>query len=306
MQLQVKEISKSFKGMECMSEVSFTAYANEVIGILAPRGNGKTLLLDLLRGTITPDFGSVTYLIDEKPLSKKNTNQYIGYLGSKNPLYAYMTAYDYLNFSAKFYKIPAYLRKSRIQNLTKTCGLSSQKHKIISELSKGYQQRLGIAQALVHNPPFLFLDEPVSGLDPVQSQQLYKLIKAQGKERTVILTSSRMRDMENMCDTMLVLSNGKVLAKGTVEELHREVTNSSILKVKIAAPDSVLVCEALQQLDYIQIMRAKDLSFDIHTTQEERFAKDLFALCAANGWFINRLVAAEKTLEDIFKQLRKN
>lgn len=306
MRIEVKDISKSFKGIACISDVSFTAYSNEIIGVLAPRGSGKTLLLSLLRGNTTPDSGSVTYFIDEKKWNNKEGKQYIGYLDAENPLYEYMTVYDYLNFSAQFYRMPTYLRKSRLQNLIKTCGLSSQMHKQIAEISKGYRQRLGIAQALVHNPPILLLDEPVSGLDPTQSQQLYELIKEQGKERTIILTSSRMRDMENMCDTMLVLSNGKVLAKGTVEDLQQEVANSSILKVKIGATDGAAVYKELQQLDYIQVMKAKELSFDIHTTQEERFAKDLFALCAENDWYIVSLVAAEKTLEDIFKQLRKN
>lgn len=306
MEIHVKDIGKRFKGITCMSDVSFTAYGGEIIGILAPRGSGKTLLLGLLRGKVQPDTGNVTYFVDEKPMNPGDSSRYIGYLDAENPLYDYMTVYDYLHFSVQFYKLPLYLRKSRIQNLIKICGLSSQKHKTIGELSKGYQQRVGIAQALVHNPPFLFLDEPVSGLDPTQSHQLYDLIKEQGKERTIILTSSRMRDMENMCDTMLVLSDGKVLAKGTVEELQQQVANSSILKVKIGAANSMEVYEALQQLGYIQIVSSNGLSFDIHTTQEEQFAQDLFALCAVKGWYISRLVAAEKTLEDIFKQLRKN
>lgn len=306
MEIRVKSITKRFRGIECISDVSFTCYAGEIIGVLAPRGSGKTLLLSLLRGKEKPDSGELNYFIDDELIPVNKISQYIGYLGAENPLYTHMTTYDYLNFSAGFYRIPNYLRKARVQNLIKICGLSSQKHKYIADLSKGYQQRVGLAQALVHNPPFLLLDEPVRGLDPIQSEQLYELIKAQGKERSVLLTSSRMRDMESMCDTMLVLSDGKVLAKGTVEELQQEVANSSILKVKIGAPDSIEVYQALQQLDYIQVVSSRGLSFDIHTTQEQRFAKELFAVCAANGWYIARLVAAEKTLEDIFKQLRKN
>lgn len=306
MEIRVKDITKHFKGIECIGEVTFTGYGGEIIGILAPRGSGKTLLLSLLRGEITPDVGSVTFLIDEKPIASKEISKYVGYLDAANALYEYMTVYDYLNFSASLYNLPTYLRKERVRNLIKMCGLSSRKHKLISSLSKGYRQRVGIAQALVHNPPFLLLDEPVSGLDPVQSMQLYELIKEQGKERSVILTSSRMRDMESMCDTMLVLSNGKILAKGSVEELQQEVANSSILKVKIGGADSVSAYHALQQLDYIQVVSSRGLSFDIHTTKEELFVQDLFALCAEKGWYITRLVAAEKTLEDIFKQLRKN
>lgn len=306
MEVHVKDISKRFKGIECMSDVSFTLYAGEIIGVLAPRGSGKSLLLSLLRGKTQPDTGEITYLIDQKAVPAKDIRKYIGYLDAENPLYKGMTVFDYLNLCANFYKIPNYLRKARLQNLIKTCGLSSQKHKYIRELSKGYQQRVGIAQTLVHNPPFLLLDEPVRGLDPLQSQQLYELIKEQGKERSVLLTSSRMRDMENMCDTMLVLSNGKIIAKGTVGELQQQVANSSILKVKIGGASSSDVSNALQELDYIQVVSSKGLSFNIHTTQEQRFAQDLFALCVAKGWYISRLVATEKTLEDIFKQLRKN
>ncbi len=306
MEIQVRNISKHFKGLTCMSEVTFTGYTGEVIGILAPTGNGKTLLLDLLRGKISPDSGSITFLNDNKTVATQELKQYIGYLGASNALYDYMTVYDFLYFLASLYKLPHYLRKERVRNLIKICGLSSRKHKVIANLSKGARQRVGIAQALIHNPPFLLLDEPVSGLDPSQSQQLYELIREQGKERTIILTSSRMRDVENMCDTMLVLSNGRVLAKGTVEELQQEVANSSILKVKIGGADSISAYNALQQLDYIQVISNKEASFEIHTTKEERFSKDLFTLCSEKGWYINRLVAAEKSLENIFKQLRKN
>ncbi len=306
MEIQVRNVSKYFKGIECISEVTFTGYAGEIVGVLAPVGSGKTLLLDLLRGKVVPDSGSVTYLDDNKPIKGRHLKQYIGYLDATNALYEYMTVYDYLYFLTSLYKLPHYLRKERVRNLIKICGLSSRKHKEISTLSKGSRQRVGIAQALIHNPPFLLLDEPVSGLDPSQSQQLYELIKEQGKERTVILTSSRMRDVENMCDTMLVLSNGKVLAKGTVGELQEEVANSSILKLRIGGADSLAAYNALQQLDYIQVISNKELSFEIHTTKEERFSKDLFSLCAEKGWYIVRLVAAEKSLEDIFKQLRRN
>ncbi len=265
-------------------------------------GYYKAFQRDLLRGKITPDSGSVTYLHDKKTIKTQDLKQYIGYLDSANALYEYMTVYDYLYFLTSLYKLPYYLRKERVRNLIKKCGLSSRKHKVISTLSKGSRQRIGIAQALVHNPPFLLLDEPVSGLDPSQSQQLYELIKEQGKERSVILTSSRMRDVENMCD----LSNGKILAKGTVEELQQEVANSSILRVKIGGADNLSTYNALQQLDYIQVISSKEASFEIHTTKEEQFSKDLFTLCAKKGWYISRLVAAEKSLEDIFKQLRKN
>ncbi len=306
MEVQVQNITKYFKGMECISKVTFTGYTGEIIGILAPTGSGKTLLLDLLRGKIIPDSGNVTYLNEKKIIKTKELKQYIGYLDATNALYEYMTVYDYLYFLTGLYKLPSYLRKERVRNLIKICGLSSRKHKTISTLSKGSRQRVGIAQALIHNPPFLLLDEPVSGLDPSQSQQLYELIREQGKERTIILTSSRIRDVENMCDTMLVLSNGKVLAKGTVKELQQEVANSSILKIKIGGADHLSAYSALQQLDYIQVIKSDGLSFEIHTTKEERFSKDLFTLCAEKGWYITRLVAAEKSLEDIFKQLRKN
>lgn len=305
MEVRVKNIYKSFKGIECISDVSFTIYAGETVGVLAPRGSGKTLLLNLLLGNFFPDSGSIDYIIEGKTISQKDIKKYIGYLDAGNPLYERMTAYDYLSYMTSFYKLPSYLQEERMKNVIKNCGLSSWKHKMISELSKGKRQRLGIAQALVHNPPLLLLDEPVKGVDPKQSQYLYGLIKEIGKERSIVLTSSCMQDLESMCDTMLVLSNGKVLAKGTVEDLQREVMDSSVLKVKIAATDERKVFEALQQIDYIQILKNNGFSFDIHTTQEERFAKDLFRICSENNWYISRLVATEKTLEDTFKQLRK-
>ncbi len=208
MEIQVRNISKSFKGIECISDVSFSCFKGEILGILSPKGNGKTLLLNLLRGRVPLDSGQVTFLIEDKIIPMKKIREYLGFLSAENAMYPMMTIYDYLSHITYFYKLPNYLRKDRVQNLIKNCGLSRHKHKYISELSKGQLQRLGIAQALVHNPPFLFLDEPVKGLDPVQSEQLYELIKEQSKERSVLITSSRMQDMEAMCNSMLVLSNG--------------------------------------------------------------------------------------------------
>lgn len=307
MEIKVQNISKSFKGIECINDVSFTCFAGERIGILAPRGNGKTLLLNLVRGKITPDCGQVSFTAEEKTIPIKKIRHYLGFLSAENSLYPMMTVYDYLLYTSHFYKIPNYLRKDRVQNLIKNCGLYRHKHKYISTLSKGQLQRLGLAQALVHNPPFLLLDEPVKGLDPIQSEQLYELIKEQSKERSVLIASSSMHDIEAMCDSMVVLSNGSILAKGTVSELQQEVANSSILKVKIGgATDNIEVYRALQKLEYVQIVSNHNFSFDLHTTQEKRFAQDLFLLCMENDWYILRFVAAEKTLEDIFIQLRKN
>ncbi len=307
MEIQVRNISKSFKGIEYINDVSFTCFANEIIGILAPRGNGKTLLLNLIRGKTAPDSGQATFLIEDKIIPQKALRHHLGFLSAENSLYPMMTVYDYLYYVARFYKLPNYLRKDRVQNLIKNCGLSRHKHKYISELSRGQSQRVGIAQALVHNPEFLLLDDPVKDLDPIQSEQLYELIKEQSKERTVLISSSRMQDIEAMCNTILVLSNGNVLTKGAVSALQQEVENSSTLKVEIGgAKDSSEVYRALHKLDYLQIVNHHNFSFDIHTTQEERFAQDLFLLCVEQGWYILRLVAAEKSLEDIFMQLRKN
>ncbi len=306
MKICVKEITKRFKNIECISNVSFTCERGEITGILAPRGNGKTLLLNLLVGRTKLDIGSIDYFVNGNLIPKEEIRQYVGFLSANTSFYPQMIVYDFLIFCAELYGLPKYQRRNRVQNLIKKCKLSKCKHKFIAELSKGQLQRLGIAQALLHNPPFLFLDEPVTVLDPGQSEQLYEIIKECAQERCVLLTSSRMRDMEALCDTMLVLSEGKVLAKGTVQELQQEVANSSILKVKIAAKNSDEVYKELQQIDYVQVLRSDGFSFDIHTTYEERFARDLFDLCTKNGWYILRFVAAEKTLEDIFKQLRKN
>lgn len=306
MELSVKNISKEFKGIECMSDVSFLGKRGEILGVLAPRGSGKSLLLNLLRGAIAPDVGEVSYFIDNEKIQSKDINKHIGFLAENNPVYSKMSVYDFLNYLAQFYEMPRYLRKDRIRNLIKICGLFPYKYHLTEKLSRGNRQRLGLAQSLLNNPAFLYLDEPVSGLDPRQSEQMYELIKEVGRERVTILTSSRMRDIENMCDTMLVLSNGTVLAKGTVEELQQQVADSSVLKVGVGNATTNDFFSALQKIDYIQIVGHKDRIIDIHTTEEERFAKDLFDLCAKKEWYIRHFVSTEKTLEDIFKQLRKN
>lgn len=307
MEIRIKNITKSLKGIELISDVSFVAYPKEVVGVLAPHGSGKSLLLDLIRGAIKPDKGNISFVDNGGLFFPHQVLKKIGYLSAENPLYEEMTVLDFLLFIASLYGMPRYLRKDRVRNLVKMCGLVSSRYKKIKELSLGYRQKVGLAQALVHNPDILLLDEPVKRLDPVQSKEIYDLIKALGKEQTIILSSSRMRDMENMCDTMLVLSRGRILAKGTVEALQELVADSRILKVGIGGVDLDVAKKGLLSLSDLQLIsQGKDGVFSVHVPNEVLFAQALFQLCNENGWYITCLMTAERSLEDIFKQLQRN
>lgn len=307
MEIHIKNITKRYDEINMIQEISFTAYPNEIIGILAPKESGKSLLLDIIRGAVTPDKGTISFIDNGQTLSKKEIKRYIGYMDAHNPLYDDMTVFDFLLFIARLYKMPQYLRKDRVRNLVKIYGLSSCKYKKIATLSLGYRKKIGLAQAIVHNPPILLLDEPVKGLDPVQTKEFYKLVKEQGKKQTVILTSDKMQDLEQMCNTMLVLFKGKILAKGTVESLQQQVADSRVLKLRIGGISSIEASKAIQELADVQLLRMnKDGTLNIHVTNEEEFAQRLFVLCRENDWYITHFVATERSLDDIFKQLRKN
>lgn len=306
MEIRIENITKSFNGIDFIREISFVAYPKEIVGVLATQGSGKSLLLDLIRGKIHPDKGLISFIEKNTVLTHSQICTKIGYLSAENPLYDEMTIFDFLTFIAKLYKMPKYLRMDRVKNLIKMCGLSSSQYKRIKELSLGYRQKVGLAQALVHNPSVLLLDEPVKKLDPVQSREIYNLIRDLGKEQTVIISSSHMSDMENMCDSMLVLSGGSVLAKGTVESLQEQVKNSSVLKVGIGGASNEAARIEIKSISGVQsITQEKNKLFNVHVVNKSLFAKELFNLCVKNNWYITSLSSTEQSLEDIFKQLRQ-
>ena len=232
MSIQITSVSKLYKDQKALNDISFSAKKGQIIGFLGPNGAGKSTMMKILTGFIKPNSGTV--LVDEidvleKPIeSQKN----IGYLPEHNPLYAEMYVREYLQFRAQIYKVD----KSQIESCIEKVGLTAEAHKKINQLSKGYQQRVGIAAAILHNPSVLILDEPTTGLDPNQLVEIRALIKELGKEKTVLFSTHIMQEVEAVADRVIILNKGNIVFKTdmnqlkatnkSLEMLFREVTSS--------------------------------------------------------------------------------
>lgn len=219
--ISVCNVSKSFGSIEALDNISFTIQPNEIVGFLGPNGAGKTTLMRLLTGTFPPSEGSV--LIDQQDLTKfRMLRKKIGYLAEHNPLYQEMTAYDFLSYVVALKGIPHRQLKAAVLKVVERCSVASVLRRIIGKLSKGYQQRIGLAQALLGDPEILILDEPTNGLDPQQIVDMRTLIRELGNNRTVILSTHILPEVRLTCRRVLVLNQGRLIASGSPEHLGQE------------------------------------------------------------------------------------
>jgi ABC-2 type transport system ATP-binding protein len=193
--------------------------------------------------------------------------------------------------------------------MVRLCGLEGEKHKNIAELSKGYKQRVGLAQALIHDPDVLILDEPTAGLDPNQIVEIRELIKKIGKEKTVILSSHILAEVEATCDRILIISKGKIVADGTAEELRKRAHGKEVLKVKIEDGDPNTIFTALKALEPVEVvdfLKHEDQTFEVQSKDGASSRREIFKLCVSKGWVLTGMSSIETKLEDIFRELTMN
>jgi ABC-2 type transport system ATP-binding protein len=306
MDIVVQNITKKFGVQKAVDNVSFTVKTGEIVGFLGPNGAGKTTTMKAITCYFMPNEGDITvggYSIRENPEEiKKN----IGYLPENNPLYKEMPVIDYLRFVAEIQSIPEGKIRERILEMVNICGLEGEKHKKIGELSKGYQQRVGLAQALIHNPRVLVLDEPTSGLDPNQIIEIRDLIRKIGQEKTVILSSHILAEVEATCDRIVIINKGKIVADGTSADLRKRTQGREILKVTIEGGNRNEVFKALQDLSNVQMVdfiSKSDNSYEVQSKPDTSSRRDIFQLCVKNGWDLTELTPTETKLEDVFREL---
>ncbi len=309
MDIIVEGITKTYGQQKAVDQLSFRVKTGEVLGFLGPNGAGKTTTMKAITGYLVPEAGEIRVggiSVNDNPLEVK---KHIGYLPEHNPLYQEMPVIDYLVFVAGLHGIPTSQVESRIAYMVKVCGLQSEKHKKIRELSKGYRQRVGLAQALIHDPEVLILDEPTSGLDPNQIVEIRELIRHIGREKTVILSSHILAEVEATCDRILIIHNGKIVANGSAGELRRQAQGNELLKVRIGSATKEEAFEALKSLPSIyQVVPAGEEApvFEIQSLAGTGSARSVFQLCVARGWYLEQLTPIETKLEDIFREVTKN
>ena len=306
MDIVVENLTKRYGDQVAVNNLSFKVKTGEILGFLGPNGAGKTTTMKAITAYLYPDSGTVhvgNYSLDKNPEEIKRN---IGYLPESNPLYQDMPVIDYLRFVAEIQEIPRNEIDDRLLNVIQSCGLEKEKHKKISELSKGYRQRVGLAQALIHSPEVLILDEPTVGLDPNQIKEIRELIKQIGKEKTVILSSHILAEVEATCDRILIINKGKIVADGSTEELRKQASGKEIYKVTVEGGEVNTVYEALKNMegaDLVDILDAEKKTFEVQGAPGSHLAKAIFKVCVDNNWVLTQLTPVETKLEDIFMEL---
>lgn len=309
MNIVVKNLTKRYGTQKAVDDISFEVKTGEILGFLGPNGAGKTTTMKAIVSYISPNSGSIEVGGISVLENADEVKKFIGYLPENNPLYEDMPVLDYLYFVAELQNIPAFKIKGRILEMVKICGLEAEKHKKIGELSKGYRQRVGLAQALIHDPQVLILDEPTSGLDPNQIVEIRELIRNIGKEKTVILSSHILAEVEATCDRIMIISKGKIVANGSPDQLRKQATGREVLRVRIEDGDRNDIFKALQAVRSIEVVdfaSREDHLFEVQSRPEATSRREIFELCKSKGWILTEMTPIETKLEDVFRDLTLN
>jgi ABC-2 type transport system ATP-binding protein len=305
MSIVVENLTKKYGVQKAVNDISFEINTGEVVGFLGPNGAGKSTTMKMITCFMAPTSGNVT--LDGKSIlsDQELVKQKIGYLPENNPLYLDMPIVDYLRFSAEIQGVAKSDIPFRIVEMIDRCGLSAEKHKDIGQLSKGYRQRVGLAQAMIHDPEVLILDEPTTGLDPNQIVEIRKLIKDLGKEKTVILSSHILSEVEATCDRILIINKGRIVADGSADTLRHQAQGKELLTIHIEADKGDINKEllGLKSVETVNPIIGKANWFQIQSKPEATSRKEIFDLCVSNKWYLLEMTGIETRLEDVFRNL---
>jgi ABC-2 type transport system ATP-binding protein len=309
MDIKIENLSKRYGPQRAVDNISFEVKAGEILGFLGPNGAGKSTTMKMITGYLS--VGDGTIFIGGKKLQESGDEikRHIGYLQENNPLYLDMPVIEYLGFCAALQGVEKGMINERIRKMVSVCGLNAEKHKKIGELSKGYRQRVGLAQALIHDPEILVLDEPTTGLDPNQIVEIRKLIREIGKEKTVILSTHILPEVEATCDRILIINKGRIVADGTSETLRKQATGTELIKVRIEDAPAAEIQKALEQLNNVAKVELTDVAmnrFEIQSKSGLSSTRAVFKLCAEKNWVITEMIPLETRLEDVFRNLTMN
>ncbi len=301
MSVQVKNLTKTYGTQQAVDDISFEVHQGKVLGFLGPNGAGKTTTMKIITGYLPQTSGTATvcgFDVSDDPMRARAC---IGYLPEHNPLYKDMYVREYLEFTAGIHRIakPA----QRVQEMIERTGLSSHRHKHIGELSKGYRQRVGLAQAMLHDPQVLILDEPTSGLDPNQIIEIRQLIKDLGKEKTVILSTHILGEVEAVCDRAIIINHGKIVADASIADLKKQFSGQSVVTVEFGEQIDKKRLQALPQVQQVKSLGGNrwqllsDAGHDLRPTVSAFAAKEKLTLLELHKEVFS--------VEDVFQQLTR-
>ena len=308
--IEVKNLTKRYGDLKAVDDISFSVDSGEVLGFLGPNGAGKSTTMNIITGYISSTSGTVTVDGSEILEEPKKTKAKIGYLPEIPPLYPDMTVRKYLEFmfDLKKVKLP---KKEHVDEVMRLVGLSDMGGRIIKNLSKGYRQRVGFAQALIGNPPVLILDEPTVGLDPKQIIEFRKLIRSLGKKHTVIFSSHVLSEVSATCDRVIVISNGKIVADGKTDELSQSLSGKKKLMITVASESSAVVDElkkipGVTKAEKVRSFAGGLIKYSVSYSKDEDIRKDVFSAMVRLDAPIMEMQSGDETLEDMFLKLTQD
>jgi len=311
MSIAVRNLVKKYGDTAAINDISFDVKTGEILGFLGPNGAGKTTTMKIITCYMPPSSGSVE--VDGLNTAEKSleVRRKIGYLPEMNPLYLDMNVIDYLEYSAQLHGLRGSAVQHRIKEMVHDCGLEDVRHKDIGEMSKGYRQRVGLAQSMIHDPEVLILDEPTSGLDPNQIAEIRALIKQLGRAKTVILSTHILSEVQATCDRVLIIHEGKIVANGSPAQLQQEFQGADTITVELKSGQIDPLAEIVPKLKAVAYVSGVTLlahgdghsSFEIHADKGNDIRESLFRMAVSEGWIVLEMHRRVTSLEEVFHKL---
>lgn len=305
--IEVKSLTKKYNHFVAVDNISFEIERGEIVGFLGPNGAGKTTTLRVITGYFPPTNGSckiADFDIEKSPIEAKRK---IGYLPENNPLYHEMKVIEYLEFISNLRGLTD--TKKRIKEVVDICKIREVINQTIGRLSKGYRQRVGLAQTILHNPEILIMDEPTEGLDPNQIVEVRELIKELGKEKTVLISTHRLSEVEATCKRILIINKGKIIADAPRDELHRMAKTREVIELAIKGPKEAIIQYVKSEpgVERIDIIgeEGEIIRYEIEAKPDTDPREAIFKLCTTNNWTIIDMHLRVTSLEDVFRELTK-
>ncbi|MGM0441409.1 MAG: ATP-binding cassette domain-containing protein [Elusimicrobiota bacterium] len=299
--IEIKKLTKKYGTIQALDKITFEVESGTILGFLGPNGAGKSTAMRIITGYMPPTSGEV-YVgknsVVENPLTVKKM---IGYLPEDNPLYEDLTPLEYFKFCGKLRGMTEAQIGKRVKEIAKVCGIENVLIQTIATLSKGYRQRVGLAQAIIHDPPILIMDEPTSGLDPNQKQEMRTLIRELGEEKTIILSTHIMEEVQATCERVVIINEGNIVADGTQDELIRSA-DKSVYNLEFRGPLEKIK-EKLGKISDINKVIKRGGGFLVETDFEKDPRLDIFEMAKKEDWPIVSMYKTERSLEDVFRKL---
>lgn len=298
--ISIEHLSRHYGHIHAVEDISFEVKRGEVLGFLGPNGAGKSTTMQILTGNLSPSAGQVRIngydILDQPRLAKAE----LGYLPETPPIYRELTVYEYLLYCARLNKIPKNQFRSAINSAMERCGLTETSKRLIGNLSKGYQQRVGIAQAIIHSPAVIILDEPTVGLDPIQIREIRSLIKELSDEHSVILSTHILPEVQSVCNRVQIINKGKLVLNESIDDLNQQMQSDNII-IAFRQPPGIQALESISGV--AQVNRIDDEHFKIHIEPANDPTDKIVKMSADQNWHLYELSPQRRSLEEIFMDI---